>query len=156
MNFNKLASSVVLALSCGSVASAQWGGSNLSVGIGGGWSKTSWSGNGGQNGGRNGSVENSYINGGIGFNTWSGGGGGYGGGGYGGGGYGGYAQPTAVIFTGSPSYGGGYGCGGGGYVIPVVVPYSPFTNTWGNPCYPVNPYGGYYANPNRYDQFFVR
>ena len=124
MNFTKTVSSIVLALSFGSVASAQWSGSGLSVGIGGGWSQSNWSGN----GGRGGSVTNSYINGGIGYTQNSG----Y----YGGGGGGGYY-------------------GGGGY--PVIIPYSPFTNTWGSPCYvpqiygpvcnPCNPYAG---------QFIVR
>ena len=132
MNFTKTVSSIVLALSLGSVASAQWSGSGLSVGIGGGWSQSNWSGN----GGRGGSVTNSYINGGIGYTQNSG----YYGGGGGGGGY----------------YGGGGGYyGGGGY--PVIIPYSPFTNTWGSPCYvpqiygpvcnPCNPYAG---------QFIVR
>ncbi len=133
MNFTKTVSSIVLALSLGSVASAQWSGSGLSVGIGGGWSQSSWSGN----GGRGGSVTNSYINGGIGYTQNSGYYGGGGGGGYYGGG------------------GGGYYGGGGGY--PVIIPYSPFTNTWGSPCYvpqiygpvcnPYNPYAG---------QFIVR
>ena len=48
MNFTKTVSSIVLALSLGSVASAQWSGSGLSVGIGGGWSQSNWSGNGGR------------------------------------------------------------------------------------------------------------
>ncbi len=134
MNFTKIVSSIVLALSMGSVASAQWGGggSGLSVGIGGGWSQTNWSGN----GGRGGSVTNSYINGGIGYSQNSGY---YGGGGcYGGGGY----------------YGGG-GCYGGGY--PVIIPYSPFTNTWGNPCYTPQVYVPYYNPCNPYaGQFIVR
>ena len=139
MNFTKTVSSIVLALSFGSVASAQWSGSGLSVGIGGGWSQSNWSGN----GGRGGSVTNSYINGGIGYTQNSGYYGGGGGGGYYGGGGGGY-----------------YGGGGGGYYgggYPVIIPYSPFTNTWGSPCYvpqiygpvcnPCNPYAG---------QFIVR
>jgi hypothetical protein len=47
---------------------------------------------------------------------------GYGGWGYGG--YGGYGYyPSAVM----PYYGGG--------CAPVVVPYSPFTGTYANPCY---------------------
>ena len=147
MNFTKTVSSIVLALSLGSVASAQWSGSGLSVGIGGGWSKSSWSGN----GGRGGSVTNSYINGGIGYTQNSGyyGGGGGGGGYYGGGG--GYYGGGGGYYGGG---GGGY-YGGGGY--PVIIPYSPFTNTWGSPCYvpqiygpvcnPCNPYAG---------QFIVR
>lgn len=135
MNFTKTVSSIVLALSLGSVASAQWSGSGLSVGIGGGWSKSSWSGNGGQGG----SVTNSYINGGIGYTQNSGGGGYYGGGGgyYGGGG------------------GAGYYGGGGGYLV-TPVRYNPFGNCYGAPymgmnagprytvCNPYNPYGGQY------------
>ena len=133
MNFTKTVSSIVLALSLGSVASAQWSGSGLSVGIGGGWSQSSWSGN----GGRGGSVTNSYINGGIGYTQNSGGGGYYGGGG-------GY-------------YGGdvGYYGGGGGYLV-TPVRYNPFGNCYGAPymglnagprytvCNPCNPYGGQY------------
>ena len=91
----------------------------LSVGVGGGWSNTSWSNNGSGNIGgasgnfnRNGSVTNSYVNGGIGFNAYNNNGGGYGGGGWGGNGGGVYGGNTII-----------------------VVPYSPFTNTWGNPCY---------------------
>ena len=134
MNFTKTVSSIVLALSLGSVASAQWSGSGLSVGIGGGWSQSSWSGN----GGRGGSVTNSYINGGIGYTQNSGGGGYYGGGG------GGY-------------YGGdvGYYGGGGGYLV-TPIRYNPFGNCYGAPymglnagprytvCNPCNPYGGQY------------
>ena len=143
MNFTKTVSSIVLALSLGSVASAQWSGSGLSVGIGGGWSQSNWSGN----GGRGGSVTNSYINGGIGYTQNSGGGGYYGGGGgYYGGGCGGY-------------YGGGGGdvgyCGGGGYLV-TPIRYNPFGNCYGAPymgmnagprytvCNPCNPYGGQY------------
>lgn len=138
MNFTKIVSSIVLSLSMGSVANAQWSGSGLSVGIGGGWNQTNWSGN----GGRGGSVTNSYINGGIGYTQNSG----YGGGGYyGGGGGGGY-------------YGGGGGYYGGcnpGYMV-TPIRYNPFGNSYGAPeygfnagprftvCNPCNPYGGQY------------
>jgi len=136
MNFKNLLVSSLVAMTTVSVASAQWGGSGLSVGIGGGWSNTSWSNNGSGNIGgvsgnfnRNGSVTNSYINGGIGFNAYNNNGGGYGGGGWGGNGGG--------VYGGGMGYGGWGGGGGGVYGgnAIIVVPYSPFTNTWGNPCY---------------------
>ena len=119
MNFTKTVSSIVLALSLGSVASAQWSGSGLSVGIGGGWSQSNWSGN----GGRGGSVTNSYINGGIGYTQNSGGGGYYGGGG-------GYLV-TPVRYN---PFGNCYG--------------APYMGMNAGPrytvCNPCNPYGGQY------------
>lgn len=107
MNFMKVTVvSAVLAMS--QLASAQ----NMSGQIGAGWSRTSWNNN--SNGGRqnshnNGSVVNTYVNGSIGFNSNGGG----------------------------NFYSGWGGMGGGCYsgTTIIVVPYSPFTNTWGNPCY---------------------
>ncbi len=111
MNFMKMSVvSAVLAIS--QFASAQ----NMSGQIGAGWSRTSWDNNsnsGRHNSQNNGSVENTYVNGSIGFN--SNGGGNY-----------------------SSGYGNGWGgMGDGCYrgTTIIVVPYSPFTNTWGNPCY---------------------
>ena len=114
MNFMKMSvMSAVLAIS--QFASAQ----NMSGQIGAGWSRTSWDNNsnsGRHNSQNNGSVENTYVNGSIGFN--SNGGGNYSGG------YGGYGNGWGGM---------GDGCYRGTTII--VVPYSPFTNTWGNPCY---------------------
>ena len=99
---------------------------NVSGQIGAGWSRTSWNNN--SNGGRhnsqnNGSVENTYVNGSIGFNSNVGGN------------YSsGYGNGWSGNGNGYCGWGGmGDGCYGGTTII--VVPYSPFTNTWGNPCY---------------------
>ena len=58
-----------------------------------------------------------------------------------------YSFGGNISVGGGSSYGGGGGYGGG-YPInctPIYVPYSPFTGTYGNPCYPnavVLPYYG--------------
>ncbi len=74
--------------------------------FGGYYNRTHYSGTAGS-----GSVTSYGFGGGVGVGVASGYGGGYGGG---------YGVP----------YGYGGGCG------PVFVPYSPFTRTYGNPCYP--------------------
>ena len=122
MTLKTLIVSSTLALT--SLASAQYyGGGNaygVNVGFGGSYNRTNIS---GPNGGST-TITNTSLGGGIGV-------------GVAGGGY----------YGGAPVYGGGYGGGyyGGGYApsilpyggcAPAYVPYSPFTNTWGNPCYP--------------------
>ena len=134
MNFNTLVASAVVTLSLTSMASAQWSnsGGGLNIGIGGSYGKfkdkISETGANGQTVSRTRTVTNNDFRWGVGMGGYSNTnnyGGGYGGGGFYGGG-GGY-------------YGGGYGAqvmpyyGGCGY--PVVIPYSPFTGTFGNPCY---------------------
>ena len=110
MNFTKMCV-IVSALAVSQFAAAQ----NFS--IGGGWSKTSWKNNSnnshGGNRSSNGSVTNSWVGGNLNSNS---------NGGWGGGREG---------YAGWGSMGGG--CYSGNTII--VVPYSPFTNTWGNPCY---------------------
>jgi len=118
MNFSTLVSSVVVSLALTSAASAQWlgGSSGISVGVGGGYSKTTL-----PNGQ---SISNTNVNWGVGFGSSSGYSTGYpayGGGGYGYGGYGGWVPPPAVVM---PYYGGGY--------APTVVPYNPFGGCYGN------------------------
>jgi len=106
MNLKYIASAIVLGIS--SIVSAQGfgggggSGSGFGIGLAGGWSRTSVSGSNGFNG----TVTNSYINGGIGFNSSSN----YGyGGGYGG--YGGYVPYSPFTNTwGNPYY-------------PTVLPY---------------------------------
>lgn len=118
----KTLASLILAVSgtIATSASAQSYG-NTSLNIGGGYSNTNWSGSRG-----NGRVESYGFGGNIGVNS-----------GYNNGGYGGY---------------GGYGCGYqpmpyyGGGCMPVYMPYSPFTNTYGGyPC--AVPMGGYVYQP---------
>lgn len=131
MNFKNLSLSLVAAVAAlvGShSASAQFtnSGTGFSIGVGGGYSKTTL-----PNGQ---SISNSNINWGVGVGGIStsstlpyGGFGGYGGG-YGGWGYGGYGGgyiAPAVM----PYYGGG--C----YPRPVFASYSPFTGGFVNPCY---------------------
>ena len=73
--------------------------------IGGGWSKTSWKNNSNNSHGGNRSSNGSMTN------SWVGG-----------------------SLNSNGGWGGmGGGCYSGNTII--VVPYSPFTNTWGNPCY---------------------
>ena len=117
----KTLASLLLAVSgtIATSASAQSYG-NTSLNIGGGYSNTNWSGSRG-----NGRVESYGFGGNIGVNSGYNNGG-YGGMPYGGGMqvmpyYGGYCPPTYL-----PVYN---GC------APVFVPYSPFTNSYGNPCY---------------------
>lgn len=121
MNFKTLSVSVVAALSAlvlSPSADAQFtsSGGGFSVGVAGGYSKTTL-----PNGQ---TIKNSNLNWGVGVGgvatsstlPWGGGGwGGYGGG---------YYAPVVL-----PYYGGG--C----YPRPVFASYSPFTGTFGNPCY---------------------
>lgn len=124
MNFSILVSSAVISLALTSAASAQWvgGGSGISVGVNGGYSRTTL-----PNGQ---SISNTNVNWGVGMGSSSSYGAGYpvyGGYGYGGGGYyGGYYAPAPAIVM--PYYGGG--------CAPTVVPYSPFTGGYGNFCVP--------------------
>ena len=121
MNFKTLVSSVVAAFAVSS-AHAQWagGGSGMSIGVGGGYSKTTL-----PNGK---SISTSNLNWGVGLGSssyYGAGGYGMGYGGYGAIGWGGMGYYGAPVVM--PYYGGG--------CAPVVVPYSPFTGVYGNPCY---------------------
>ena len=144
MNFKTLGLVASATLALNAAASAQWvnsnSGSGLNIGLGGSYGKYKdnyvETGPNGQSVNRTRTITNNNFNWGVGVGSYSntnvggyyGGGYGYGGGYYGGGyGYG---------------YGGGYGCYGptvmpyyGGGYAPIVVPYSPFTGTYGNPCY---------------------
>jgi hypothetical protein len=128
MNLKTLSLSIVAAVAASfgsSTANAQFAssGTGFSVGVGGGYSKTTL-----PNGQ---TIKNSNLNWGVGVGgvstnstlPWGGGGWGGGWGGFGGG----YYAPSVL-----PFYGGGYGYGWG---TPVFASYSPFTGTFGNPCY---------------------
>jgi hypothetical protein len=128
MNLKSLSVSVVAALSAAILspsAEAQFvnSGGGFSVGVGGGYSKTTL-----PNGQ---SISNSNLNWGVGVggasmtSTLPYGGYGYGGWGGGWGGYGGGYYAPGIL----PYYGGG--C----FPRPVFASYSPFTGTIGNPCY---------------------
>ena len=128
MNLKTLSVSVVAAMSAlvlSPSADAQFvsNGSGFNVGVAGGYSKTTL-----PNGQ---TIKNSNLNWGVGVggvstsSTLPWGGGGYGGWGGGWGGYGGGYYAPAVLPWG----------GGGCYPRPVFASYSPFTGTFGNPCY---------------------
>ena len=124
MNFSTLVSSVVVSLVLTASANAQWvgGGSGVNIGVGGSYSRATL-----PNGK---TVTSNNVNWGIGLGSSSYYGGGYGGMGYGGMGYGGMGWGGMGYYGGPivmPYYGGG--------CAPVVVPYSPFTGTYANPCY---------------------
>jgi len=142
MNFNTLGSVVLVSFAINTAASAQWtnSGSGMNIGIGGSYGKYkdkyTETGPDGNSVSRTRTVTNNDFRWGVGVGGYSNTNSGYYGGGYGGGyyggGYGGY---------GGYGYGGG-GCYGpvvipyyGGGCAPVVVPYSPFTGCYGNPCY---------------------
>ena len=142
MNFMTLGSVAVVTLAINTAASAQWtnSGSGMNIGIGGSYGKYkdkyTETGPDGNSVSRTRTVTNNDFRWGVGVGGYSNTNSGYYGGGYGGGyyggGYGGY---------GGYGYGGG-GCYGpvvipyyGGGCAPVVVPYSPFTGCYGNPCY---------------------
>lgn len=123
MNLKTLSVSVVAAMSAlvlSPSADAQFvsSGSSIGFGVAGGYSKTTL-----PNGQ---TIKNSNLNWGVGVGgvstsstlPWGGGGWGGGWGGYGGG----YYTPAVL-----PYY--------GGYPRPVFASYSPFTGTFGNPCY---------------------
>ncbi len=121
MNLKSLSMSVVAAVTAlvlAPDASAQFStnGTGFNVGVGGGYSKTTL-----PNGQ---SITNSNVNWGVGV---------------------GGAYTTSTLPYGGYGYGGwggGWGGYGGGYCPPAVLPYpggfavySPFTRTYGNPCY---------------------
>lgn len=125
MNLKTLSVSVVAAMSAlvfSPSADAQFvsSGGGFGVGVAGGYSKTTL-----PNGQ---TIKNSNLNWGVGVGgvstsstlPWGGGGWGGGWGGYGGGYGGGYYAPTVLPYG---------GC------RPVFASYSPFTGTFGNPCY---------------------
>jgi len=131
MTLKTLVTSIVASLAVSSAASAQWSSGGFGIGVGGSYNKTTL-----PNGQ---SITNNNLNWGVGLGGSSfngpmygmgygmgGYGMGYGGWGYGGYGmgYGGYGCYPPVVM---PYYGGG--------CAPVVVPYSPFTGTYANPCY---------------------
>jgi hypothetical protein len=141
MNFMTLGSVAVVTLAINTAASAQWtnSGSGMNIGIGGSYGKYkdkyTETGPDGNSVSRTRTITNNDFRWGVGVGGYSNTNSGYYGGGYGGGYYGG------------GYYGGGYGYGGGGCYgplvvpyygggcAPVVVPYSPFTGVYGNPCY---------------------